>query len=231
MRNVLVLICILSASFATASLAQVDPPATTYCWLQATGDPAGTQLTLEVGINDTLDPEVSGFDIYRSINGTCAEAVRITDEPLPRGLVGVHEFYLVDEGAASSATEYIYRVEVVDQDRNFLDGWLEFDYFEGIAFATFGGTPLLGVGTIEDGLTFARDFIPCEPTCFNHIFIEPGNPLIEPYVDTGITVAIYGTTWCNFEGCFANVSFVAQAACEPVPTRTESWSSLKAKFD
>ena len=155
--------------------------------------------------------------------------MRITDVPLLRGLPGVHEFYLTDDGAQVPGTEYLYRVEVVDRDRYLLDGWLEFDYFEGWAFAWFGSEPLVGIGTIVTG-PYGWALDPCLSTCFTRIFVEP-DPIVDGLANTGVEVMIFGTTFCNWEGCFLNVAQVIPTECGPVPNRAESWSSLKAKFD
>lgn len=185
MYRALALNCILLAGFATTAVAQVSPPTESLCWIkQATGDPAGTQLVLEV---------------------------------------------IVDEGARASGTEYVYSVEVVDSDRNLLDGWLEFDYYEYLAFAWFGGPPLVGIGTVVDG-PYGWQLNPCPSTCFGSVFLEPGYA-VDVYANTGINVALFGTTFCNWEGCFITASSAFPTECGPVPTREASWSSLKAKFD
>ena len=229
MLRSLILFVALSLIVPGVSLAQLEPPAESLCWIrEANGSPTGTQLQIEVWVDADLDPEVYGFDIYRKVTGECGDRVRVTDEPFLRGLPGVYEFNLVDGYATSPGTEYVYYVEVVDPERNILDGWLEFDYFEYLAFAWHGSEPLVGMGTIVSGFPWQLD--PCTSSCFGQIWIN-SSPAVDGFANTGIEVMLYGTTFCNWEGCFVIASSVFPVECGPVPARVESWSSLKAKFD
>ena len=229
-RTALLLVLIITAGFAGHASAQVTPPTESECWISlADGHPTGTQLRLVLVVDENLDPAVHGIDIYSSITADCSEPVRMTDEPILRGIPGRYEINLVDEDALAPATEYNYRLQVVDSDRNDIDGSVAFDYFRESAEAWFGGDPLIGTGTIVSG-PYGWAFEPCESSCSSYIFLEADSPAAV-YGNTGVEVVVYGVRYCGIEGCFLAVSSVTPASCGPVPNITRSWSSLKGKYD
>jgi hypothetical protein len=214
-------------SFAAAR-AQVEPPPYSGLVIEADGDPAGAQITLQVTVDEDLDPIIAGFDIYRIVLEQCHDSeLRITTEPLPRGAVGNHEFILTDPGADEENVVYIYWVKVVDASRTILEhAW--FDYDQRLAFASWGDWPVVGIGELVDQGSWAPTLLPCEGTCYRHYFVEGDG--LSPYVDSGQVVKLYGSIYCNFEGCFASVHTALPAVCPSVPSPMHSWGTLKAGF-
>ena len=228
MARVVLVLFLSSFLMIAVAHAQVEPPEQSGLVIQATGDPVGVSLVLQVTVDADLDPIIYGFDIYRVILDRCHdEPVLLTEEPLLRGAVGHHEFYLTDPEANQENVVYIYWVRVVDASRTILEhAW--FDYDMRIAFASWGDRPVVGIGQIVDQGGWAPVLLPCEDTCYRGYFVE--GPGLAPYVDSGVIVKLYGSIYCNFEGCFISAHTAVPAVCPTVSSPTDSWGTLKAQY-
>jgi len=214
--------------FALPAKAQVEPPTVNALVLNASGDPVGASLTLEVTVAEDLDPAIQGFDIYRRVLGDCGSPVRLTDEPLPRGAVGFHQYFLDDPVATEPGVVYAYGVEVVDADRNPLSV-TGFHVYVGIAYAYWGDAVVVGAGKVVGGGPPYPQLDPCADSCFHPWWIE--GDAVTPYVDTGQDVLIIGQIYCSdFEGCFLRAETVVPTDCAVVPAEPRSWGALKSQY-
>jgi hypothetical protein len=213
---------------AASAAAQVVPPSTSSVILQATGDPAGVSVDLQVAVTEDLDPQIHGFDVYRTVLGDCAAGTeRLTDEPFLRGAVGVHTFFLQDTAADGQNVVYGYQVRVVDASRQEISPDA-FDIYVGEAYGSWGAAPVVGVGQILSSDAVYPVLEPCPGACFRGYYVFSN--AVTPYVDTGQIVRLTGTLTCSTsEGCIILANSADPTSCS-VSVGERSWGALKAAY-
>jgi hypothetical protein len=229
-RRAIVIAAAVASLFARVPAAQAEPV------LDLSGTCSGDRIQLRLIIEDPGGaPEMVGYDIYRSALGSCDQAVRITEIPIPRNASGVIDELIADEQRVPNIM-YGYSARPVDATRQPLDAWDIFPGFSAagqLAYVSCGLAPVyhgtvLGVGwaaTVEQ---------PCEASCLTPpaYYIEQWPPQYDGYLDGSQSVIVFGAVSCEpgyFEGCLVYAEEVVPASCT-VQAPATTWGALKGNY-
>ena len=207
-------------------LARAQDPV--YPWVTFVGTCQGSTMELVLtGEDDGQHPEVTGFDIVRRTHGACGdEWVRITADPIPRVFGEAFDLRCTDPSAADGAL-YYYQVFGVDAQRTARTDLYTLYWMPGSNDATFAGCghTLAGHGTLTDDGGWWL-FEPCPGTCFPSVWVEQWLDTLEPFVGTGVALALYGGFGWTIEG---HLMIVEDFEIQPCTTAAQpsTWSKAK----
>ena len=170
--------------------------------------------------------DVVGFDLYRSQAGTCGNATRITDVPIPRSFNQEFSHEIVDAHIVDG-TLYGYKIYGVNADRTtFTSPYSLYPEFGSTDQWFAGCNAMASKGTIVDwGWTVFIE--PCPGSCLPGFFIEYGAEELRPYI--GLVVSVYGTLGWSIEGFGLNLESYEFGACV-VSVEESGWSNVKTLF-
>jgi hypothetical protein len=196
------------------------------------------EVTLDWGYH-AWPVEPAGIDLYRrAIAVSCGSWELVTAQPVPWDWVEEPyptphmSFEVVDDGA-QPGQGYVYQLRAVDADRNAIPE--NPDTFLGVAT---NGVALLGHGTLYGGPggcgeSYVQVIENCYPECFPALRFE-GGPEIEPYINSGTPVFVYGVIstvmWtCQQNEIIAYIYTATPGACV-APVEETTWGSFKSRY-
>jgi hypothetical protein len=181
----------------------------------------------------TARPEWVGYDLYRTPTSVCGDAVRINAEIVPRVVGQTHDFTFLDTTPAS-ATAYLYRVQLVDANRNVL-ALLDPDCSWPCSAPAYSECPALSApfmeGTVSDW-GWAAYVQGCQG-CWGGFYVEGSiGQQLRQYANTGQVVRLWGQPYCGtVEGCAMQVDHYELAGlCGSTPTQAHTWGQLKTRY-
>ena len=192
---------------------------------------APTLIQVQMSIGTSWDGRVQGMTVERSVVGTCGPPLRLNTITLGALQVGEHWLQWTDDTAVYGVA-YRYRAIGIDADGHDLPYfWPSFEMSSSADFATCGN-PVIAHGILTTAIAPGLLEV-CVGGCWSTFTIDPFDPLVAQYVDTGIPVRLVGSVNCtlgNVEGCSITVTQVTEAPCPEVATEQGSWGALKARF-
>jgi hypothetical protein len=184
--------------------------------------------------NPTARPDWVGYDVYRTPTSVCGDAMRINPDIIPRVVGQTHDFTLLDTTPAA-ATAYVYRVQLVDVDRNPLV-LIHPDCEWPCSAPAYSEVPALSApyveGTVSADWGWTVVVSQCDG-CWGSFYVDgAASQQLRPYLNTGRIVRLWGQPGCgSTEGCGMQVDhFELLGSCTPVPARTRTWGDLKTRY-
>ncbi len=190
--------------------------------------PTSVLISMTIGVN--FDGGVQGLALERSELGNCASAVRINEIQYGTLAAGAHTVMWTDASAVFGIA-YRYRVIGLKSNGDEVSLWPSFDMASPVDYATCGD-PVVGHGLITSDIAPGL-LEPCDGGCWDFFTVEVGDPILDPFVESGIPVQLIGSIDCtlgNVEGCHLNVTEVIAVPCPVVATQKDSWGAVKARF-
>jgi hypothetical protein len=224
--------------------AEVPWTAPLFIHLEATPEVDGLRLVIDA--EEHYWGQVSwqelpyGVDLYRRPIGlSCVSLERINAAPLPwfweSGLAPSPLFEFLDD-SAEEGQAYEYVIRAVDAQRLALAGNPD----ASLGFFSFGEA-LIGRGEVVTGscpcgypCQRAAYYIPCESECLPYLSYPWPPQNMDPFVDTGQTVLLYGTI-ATGQGCEndiitrASVTRVESSTCL-VGVEESTWTQSKQLY-